>query len=71
MYNFDRKQERKSQLEDLGVDGWKRIQMDINDVGWYTLDWIHLAQNWDKQSILVNTVMNLRTLKHARKFLTS
>jgi hypothetical protein len=58
-------------LEDLGVDAWKRIKMDINDVGSYTLDWINLAQNWDKRPILVNTIMNLWTQNHARKFLTT
>jgi hypothetical protein len=33
--------------------------MDLRDVGWGGMDWIHLAQNRDQRSVLVNMVMNL------------
>jgi hypothetical protein len=36
------------------------IKMDLNEIGWDGIDWIPIAQNWDKWRALVNTVMNLR-----------
>jgi hypothetical protein len=36
------------------------IKMDLREVGWDGVDWIHLAQNRDQWRALVNTVMNLR-----------
>jgi hypothetical protein len=35
------------------------INMDLREIGWDGMDWIDLAQNRDKWSALVNTVMNL------------
>jgi hypothetical protein len=36
------------------------IKMDVRVVGWNGVDWIDMAQDWDKWMALVNTVMKLR-----------
>jgi hypothetical protein len=36
--------------------------MDIIEIGWSGMDWIHLAQDINQWRTLVNTVMNLRIL---------
>jgi hypothetical protein len=36
------------------------IRMDLRERGWEGVDWIHLAQDRDQWSAVVNTVMNLR-----------
>jgi hypothetical protein len=36
------------------------IKMDIREIGFRDVDWIHLAQDRDRWRALVNTVMNLR-----------
>jgi hypothetical protein len=36
------------------------IKMDLREIGWDGMDWIDLAQDRDRWSALVNTVMNLR-----------
>jgi hypothetical protein len=35
-------------------------KMDLGDIGWDGLDWIHLDQDRDQWRALVNIVMNLR-----------
>jgi hypothetical protein len=35
----------------------KRI--DVREIGWEAVDWIHLAQDRDQWRTLVNTVMNI------------
>ena len=35
------------------------MQMDPSEVGWGGMDWIDLAQDWDKWRAVVNAVMNL------------
>jgi hypothetical protein len=45
--------------------------MDLREIGWDGMDWIDLAQDRDQWRALVNTVMNLRVPKNARKFLSS
>jgi hypothetical protein len=35
------------------------IKMDIREIGFGDVDWIHLAQNMARWRALVNTVMNL------------
>jgi hypothetical protein len=47
------------------------IKMDLREIGWDDMDWIDLAQNRDQWRALVNTVMNLRVLQNAGKFLSS
>jgi hypothetical protein len=34
--------------------------MDREEIGWAGMDWIHVAQNRDQWSVLVNKVMNIR-----------
>jgi hypothetical protein len=36
------------------------IRMDVGEIGWEGVDWMHLAQDTDQWRVLVNTVMNLR-----------
>jgi ribosome biogenesis protein Nip4 len=36
------------------------IKMDLGEIGFGDVDWIHLAQDRDRWRALVNTVMNLR-----------
>jgi hypothetical protein len=36
------------------------IRMDLIEVEWGDVDWIGLAQDWDKWRALVNSVLNLR-----------
>jgi hypothetical protein len=38
---------------------WEDIKMDLREIGFGDVDWIHLAQNRDRCRALVNTVMNL------------
>jgi hypothetical protein len=37
--------------------------MDLQDVGWWGMDWIYLAEDRDRLQALVNAVINLRVLK--------
>jgi hypothetical protein len=37
-------------------------KMDLKEIGWVDVDWIHLAQDRDWWMAVVNTVMNLRVL---------
>jgi hypothetical protein len=34
--------------------------MDLTEIAWEVVDWIHLAQDKDQWWALVNTVMNLQ-----------
>jgi hypothetical protein len=34
--------------------------MDLREIGWGVMDWIHLAQDTDQWRALVNTVMKLQ-----------
>jgi hypothetical protein len=35
------------------------IKMDVQEVGWGSMDWIDMAQDMDRWRALVNAVMNL------------
>jgi hypothetical protein len=35
------------------------VRMDLREIGWEGVDWMHLAQDRDQWQALVNTVMNL------------
>jgi hypothetical protein len=37
-------------------------RMDLREIGWEDVDWIHLAQDRDQWWAFVNTVMNFRVL---------
>jgi hypothetical protein len=36
------------------------IKMDLREIGWGGMDWIHLTHNTEQWNALVNTVMSLR-----------
>jgi hypothetical protein len=38
----------------------ENIRIDLREVRWESVDWMHLAQDRDQWRALVNTVMNLR-----------
>jgi hypothetical protein len=41
--------------------GWEdNIKMDLKEIGFGDVDWIHLSRDKDRWRALVNTVMNLR-----------
>jgi hypothetical protein len=42
------------------VDGLWYIKMDLREIGFGDVDWVHWAQDRDRWRALVNTVMNLR-----------
>jgi len=42
------------------VRRWDNIRMDLTEIGWEVVDWIHLAQDRDECLAVVKTVMNLR-----------
>jgi hypothetical protein len=39
------------------------IKMDLREIGWGGVEWIHLAQDMDRWRAVVNAVMNLRVLE--------
>jgi hypothetical protein len=45
--------------------------MDLGEIEWDGMDWIHLAQDRDQWRALMNTVMNLRVPYKVCKFLSS
>jgi hypothetical protein len=47
------------------------IKMDLQEVGWWGMDWIHMARVRDSWRALVSAVMNLRIPKNGENFLTS
>jgi hypothetical protein len=47
------------------------VKMDLSEIGWGGMDWIHLAQDRDQWRALVNTVMNPRVPENVGKFLSS
>jgi hypothetical protein len=55
-----RENERNSHSKDIGVDGSTIIRMDLREIGWKTVDWMHVVQYRDQCWTLVNTVMKLR-----------
>jgi hypothetical protein len=38
------------------------IKMDLREIGWGNVEWIHLAQDRDRWRAVVNAVMNPRVL---------
>jgi hypothetical protein len=54
------KPEGKRPLERPGRRWVGNIKMDLREIGWGGMDWIHLAQDRDQWRALMNTVMNLR-----------
>jgi len=44
--------------------------MDLREIGWKVVDWMHLAQERDQRRAVLKTVMNLRVPWEAENFLT-
>jgi hypothetical protein len=47
------------------------LRVKSREIGWDGMELIHLAQDREKWTALVNTVMNLRVLQNVAKFLCS
>jgi hypothetical protein len=47
------------------------IKIELREVGWEDVDWIHLDPNRDQWQVLVNTVTDLRDLKNNGNFLSN
>jgi hypothetical protein len=45
--------------------------MDLREIGWEVMDWIHLVQDRDQRRGLVETVINLRVPRKEGNFLTN
>jgi hypothetical protein len=45
--------------------------MDLREIGWSGIDWIHLAQNRHQRQALVNMVMKLHAPRKVGKFLST
>ena len=45
--------------------------MNIEEIVWEGVDWINVAQDWDKWSILVHMVLNMPCHENVRSFLSS
>jgi hypothetical protein len=58
--NFGRKS-RTGNSTRKSRHAWKdNIRMDLREIGWERVDWMHLVQDRDQWLALVNTVTNLR-----------
>jgi hypothetical protein len=51
---------RRDHSEDLGIDGKINIRMNLTDIGWKCVDWMHMAWDREQWQAILNTVMNLR-----------
>jgi hypothetical protein len=61
-YMFTRLLEGKRSLERPRRIWENGLRMDLREIGWGSVKWIQLAQDWGRWRALVNTVMNLRVL---------
>jgi hypothetical protein len=48
-----------------------KVGMELREIGWETVDWMHLIQGRDQWRAVVNTILNLGIPKQAGNFLTS
>jgi hypothetical protein len=65
------KHEGKRQLGRARSRWEDNIKMDLQEVGWWGMDWNKLARDRDRWRALVNAVMNLRFPLNAGNFLSS
>jgi hypothetical protein len=54
------KSEEKTPLRRHGHRWEDNIRMNLKEIGFEVVDWIHLASDREKRRALVGTVMNLR-----------
>jgi hypothetical protein len=59
---FIGKRERKRPLGRPRSRWEDNIKMDLREIGFGGVDWIHTAQDMDQWRALVNTVVNLRVV---------
>jgi hypothetical protein len=45
--------------------------MDLGEIGWEGVEWMHLVEDRDQWRAVVNTIMNLRFSQKMGNFLTS
>jgi hypothetical protein len=53
------KPERKRQLRSRRCRWEDNIRIDLKEVGWDGVNWVHLFRDWVRGWDVVNTVMNL------------
>jgi hypothetical protein len=53
------KPEGRDHSEDLGTDGRIIFRVDLGEIVWEDVDWIHLAQETNQWRAVVNTVLEL------------
>jgi hypothetical protein len=53
------KLERRDQSEDVGRRREDTIIMNLREIEWEDVDWVHLTQDRDRLQAVVNTIMNL------------
>jgi hypothetical protein len=58
--DFGGKPEKKGQLERPRCRWENNVIMDLGEIRWVGMGWIHLAQDKDHRMVLVNTILNLR-----------
>jgi hypothetical protein len=56
------KPEGKRPLRRLRRRWVDRLKMDLMEIGWEGVEWIHLARDRDRRRAVVSAVMNLRVL---------
>jgi hypothetical protein len=47
------------------------IKMNLQKMGWDGMEWVELAQDWDRWRTVVNAVMNFRVPQNAGNLLNS
>jgi len=52
------KPEGKSPLSRCTHRSWDNIKVNLRDIGWQGVDWVHMAQDRDQWRAVVNTAMN-------------
>jgi hypothetical protein len=65
-----RKPEGKRPLQRLRHKWEGNIRMNLKEIGWKGVGWIHLAQNRDQWQCLVNMIMNHWVPQQVGNFLT-